>query len=190
MDKPALVSEQLSQLDLDIELLGSPERAIAYEAYQRLYRQGAAMLDAAVRGLEHPNARVRRWCAELMDHLGDDRCVAPLIERATADAVPRVRRQAVHSLSCQRCKASPLAADLLPLLIERATGDPSIKVRQDAVFGMGLQAPDQRAWDVLEAIVQQSAGRADLSKAERVLLRNARFALKRQRGGHPEGYQR
>jgi HEAT repeat protein len=175
-----LQSDQPLSLDQQIELLGSPDRALQHAAYSALYEQGRAVLDAAVRGLAHPNPRVRRWSADLMDHLGDERCVEPLV-RATADPVPGVRRQAVHSLSCQRCKAEPLAADLVPLLIERATADPSIKVRQDAVFGLGMQPPDQRAAAMLAELVGHMEERQSLTKAERVLLRNARFALRRQR---------
>jgi HEAT repeat protein len=173
---------QISVLSSDqhIELLGSPNRAIAYQAATHLIRQGADILDAAVCGLDHPNPKVRRGCADLMDHLGDDRCIEPLIQR-TADPIANVRRQAVHSLSCQRCKPTPLQVDLVSLLIERATTDPSMKVRQEAVFGLSMQPSDARAIALLETILMDATNTAALPKAERVLVRNARFALKRQR---------
>jgi HEAT repeat protein len=168
--------------DQQIALLGSPDRALRQAAYSALYAQGGAMLEAALRGLEHADPCVRRWSADLMDHLGDQRCVEALI-RATADPVPSVRRQAVHSLSCQRCKAAPLEANLVPLLVERATADPNIKVRQEAAFGLGMQPPDPRAAAMLAQLVEQLESSRPLGKAERILLRNARFALKRQRAG-------
>lgn len=96
-----------------IERLGSPNRAEQYEAYKALFAQGQAVLDDAVRGLKHANPEVRRCCADLMDHLADDRCVPPLLD-LIKDEAPRVRRQAVHSLACQRCKPIPLAAFRAP----------------------------------------------------------------------------
>jgi HEAT repeat protein len=179
-----LDSQRLEELtpDQQIALLGSTDRALRHAAYNTLYAQGQEMLDAALRGLEHHEPRVRRWSADLMDHLGDQRCVEPLV-RASADSVPSVRRQAVHSLSCQRCKAEPLTVDLVPLLIERASADPSIKVRQEAVFGLGMQPPDGRAVAMLEALIAQLESERPLDKSRRILLRGARFALKRQRAG-------
>jgi HEAT repeat protein len=168
--------------DQQVALLGSPDRALRQAAYNALYAQGGAMMEAALRGLEHADPCVRRWSADLMDHLGDQRCVEPLI-RASADPIPSVRRQAVHSLSCQRCKAEPLDADLVPLLIERARADPSIKVRQEAAFGLGMQPPDARAAAMLAELIAQLESSQPLAKAGRILLRNARFAFKRQRAG-------
>jgi HEAT repeat protein len=180
-----MLEDELQQISLlppdqQIELLGSPNRAIAYHASMNLMRQGADILDAAVRGLDHANPKIRRGCADLMDHLGDDRCIEPLIH-CTTDPIANVRRQAVHSLSCQRCKATPLQVDLVSLLIERATTDPSMKVRQEAVFGLSMQPSDARAIAVLEAVLMDATNKHTLTKAERVLVRNARFALKRQR---------
>jgi HEAT repeat protein len=72
-----------------------------------LASRGSHMLDAALRGLNHPHPQVRRSCADLMDHYGDDHCIEPLVALMD-DPVAHVRWQAVHSLSCQRCKAVPL----------------------------------------------------------------------------------
>ncbi|MBC8163766.1 MAG: HEAT repeat domain-containing protein [Roseiflexaceae bacterium] len=179
MQEDEVQSLPLVPPDQQIELLGSPNRAVAYQAAVALTQQGSAILDAAVQGLLHANPKVRRACADLMDHLGDDRCIEPLIE-ATTDTIPNVRRQAIHSLSCQRCKAVPLHVDLVTLLIERATTDPSIKVRQEAVFGLSMQPTDRRAIGVLEQIIADARQKKVQTKAERVLYRNARFALKRQ----------
>jgi vesicle coat complex subunit len=166
-----------------IELLGSQDRGEQYEAYKALFTQGQAMLDDAMRGLKHENAKVRRACADLMDHLADDRCVLPLVELLNDD-VPRVRRQAVHSLACQRCKPSPLQADLTDTLIAIALNDPNLKVRGEAVFGLSYRPPDARIVAALERIIQVfEQVQPPLTKAQRSLLRSARWSLKHQRFG-------
>ena len=58
----------------------------------------------------------------LLDHLADERCVEPL-RQALNDPSPHVRRNAVHSLGCQRCKLAPLPMDVVGLLIERSIGN-------------------------------------------------------------------
>ena len=51
---------------------------------------------------------------------GDDKCVLAL-SAALHDTAPYVRRQAVHSLSCQRCKSSPLQVDAVAHLRQGGT---------------------------------------------------------------------
>jgi HEAT repeat protein len=65
-----------------------------------------AARDALIRGLAHPNPKVRWWCLQLMDHVGDEACIEHIV-RALADPVPRVRKMALHALECEKCKASP-----------------------------------------------------------------------------------
>jgi HEAT repeat protein len=86
-----------------------------------------------VKGLDHPNARVRYECAHLLDSFGDDRCVQTLT-RLLEDPVPRVRAIALHSLVCDACKLTPLQGrpDLLALTIEWASNDPHRRVSQEA----------------------------------------------------------
>jgi HEAT repeat protein len=67
-------------------------------------------LDALIYGLEHYNPKVRWWCLQLMDHVGDEQCIEPII-RALDDPVPRVRKMAKHALECEKCKQSPLVAE-------------------------------------------------------------------------------
>jgi HEAT repeat protein len=69
-----------------------------------------AARDALVRGLAHPNPKVRWWCLQLMDHVGDEQCIGHIV-RALDDPVPRVRKMAKHALECERCKQSPLVVD-------------------------------------------------------------------------------
>ncbi|MBV9324768.1 MAG: HEAT repeat domain-containing protein [Chloroflexi bacterium] len=87
-----------------------------------------------VKGLDHPNAKVRYECAHLLDSFGDDRCVQTLT-RLLEDPVPRVRAIALHALVCDTCKLTPLQSrpDLLPLTIDWARNDPHRRVKQEAM---------------------------------------------------------
>jgi hypothetical protein len=58
---------------------------------------------ALIAGLDHPNAKVRWWCLQLMDHLADESYLQPIISRLS-DPVAKVRRHAIHALSCGACK--------------------------------------------------------------------------------------
>jgi HEAT repeats len=132
-----------------------------------------ALVDTLLKGLEHPRPRVRYDAAHLMDHLADERCAEPL-RRLLSDPVPRVRRAALHSLACDRCKLAPLPAndDFVAILIERALRDPSIQVRRHATGGLGGDCYDARAVAALEALLAR--------ETDPTLRRNARWALKRQ----------
>jgi HEAT repeat protein len=158
-------------LEQQVERLGTRDWRVVLAAHAVLVEAGEAGLQAVIRGLSHPHPRVRRACAQVMDHDGSDPCVDALLHAARHDPVPAVRRFAVHSLSCQRCKASPLAVDGVAALIERALSDPSISVRREAVSGLTLQSPDPRAVAALETILSR--------ESDRKLLWLARFALQR-----------
>lgn len=108
---------------------------VRHDAYLALTARGANGLEAAIRGLRHPSPVVRRYAADLMDHFGDDTCVPPLLELLN-DPVPKVRRQAVHSLSCQRCKTTPLSIDYTDILIDKMLNDPNQRVRSEAAYGL------------------------------------------------------
>jgi hypothetical protein len=154
--------EQIEKVLADIERL--PPEALIDRLALRDWRawwpiehhlsqnMGIAM-DAVLAGIEHENPRVRTACALLLDHGGDDRCIAPL-RKALADPVPKVRLTALHSLQCQRCKNEPLPYDVIPDMIRMAEQDPSPRVRASAFGGMGIQPPSRR---LLEAIEQALA---------------------------------
>ena len=161
-----------------VGLLASREFARSQAAAAVLFNRGAAALDALAEGLSHPDWRVRKQCAGLMDHLGDNRCVEPL-QRALNDPIEGVRRLAIHALGCQPCKAAPLTTDIVGLLIERALSDPGIRVRRVAVHMLGLQPSDPRAVETLQTIVGQ--------ETDPGLLSRARYALAEQRRKPEEG---
>ena len=105
-------------------------------------------------GLSHPNARVRRGCAGFLDHHATDACFAPLQQVALHDPSSKVRRVAVHSVTCQQCKPCPLTGDLVGLLLQVALSDPNWRVREQAISGLGAQPRDARAIAMLEQFLR------------------------------------
>jgi HEAT repeats len=93
------------------------------------------VVELALRGLEHPNPKVRYNCAHALDWLSDDRCVPALVHLLN-DPVPRVRAIALHALNCDECKLTPLQPrpELIPIAIDWAAHDPSRRVRRDATW--------------------------------------------------------
>lgn len=130
-----------------------------------------AVIDGLVRGLEHPKPRVRFNCAGALDHFADERAAEPL-RRRLDDPVPRVRRAALHSLSCDACKLSPLSQtdDLVPKLISMALSDPSVRVRRAAMPVLESYCGDARAAEVLQGLARD---------VDPTISRNARQALRR-----------
>ena len=106
-----MMSDELQKL---IETLGLRDWRKVAEAERAYLAAGPDGMQAVIDGMEHPMPRVRRACAAFMDHHGNEVCVTPLTQRLLSDPVANVRREAVHSLGCQRCKESPLEADVTP----------------------------------------------------------------------------
>jgi HEAT repeat protein len=159
------LAEHLSHLPLR-DILALRTALLAEGAY-------AALVDTLIGGLSHKDSRVRYNCAGALDHLADERCVEPL--RALAnDPVPRVRRMALHALSCEACKLVSLQTDddLVTLMIDRAMTDPSIQVRRHATAGLGSCCHDARVVQALESLLERDTDPA--------IRRNARQALHRQ----------
>lgn len=155
-----------------VEQLGARDWRRAGEAEAALERAGQAGLEAALWGLSHPEVHVRRGCANYMDHHGTDECLAPLQELALHDPAPSVRRVAVHSASCQRCKPCQLTGDLVGLLVQAALTDTSKRVRHQAIGGLRHQPRDARAVDALESVLR--------TEQDPRLRREAHLALKHQ----------
>jgi hypothetical protein len=83
---------------------------------------------AAIEGLRHRDWRVRRTSAQLLDKVDLTAESAAALTRALDDEHPMVRRNAVHSLSCEHCKPNGCVVDVRPLF-ERVVGDRSRLVR-------------------------------------------------------------
>jgi len=141
------------ELQTLVEQLGSWDSCMAAE--MALASRGEAGIAAAIWGLSHPNARVRGGCAAFMDHHGTDACFEPLRQVALHDPAPSVRRMAVHSATCQECKACPLTGDLIGLLIEVALRDPNRRIRLHALWGMH-RPHDPRAVAALKRILREA----------------------------------
>ncbi|HEU5097833.1 MAG TPA: HEAT repeat domain-containing protein [Roseiflexaceae bacterium] len=131
------------------------------------------LVDALLKGVEHPHPRTRFLAAQAMDHFADARCAAPL-RVLLRDPVPRVRWAALHSLTCEECKLAPIATsdDLVELVIELAMNDPSIRVRRVAAYTLGGDCYDRRAVAALQTLLAREMDAA--------ILRGARSALARQ----------
>lgn len=139
------------------------------EATDLLFARGPATLEALIEGISDPDWRVRRGCAALMDHLGDERCVGPL-RRALRDPYEAVRRAALHAIHCQHCKACPLPADTVAPLIEHALHDPSIRVRRVATHYLSEHAgDDERARRTLQTLAARESDAKIVSRARRGL---------------------
>jgi HEAT repeats len=165
---PALAHE----LQALAEQLGAGDWRMALEAENALVRAGQPGIDAVLWGFSHPNARVRRGCAGFLDHHGTDACFAQLQWVALHDPAPSVRRVAVHSASCQRCKPCPLTGDLVGFLVQVAFEDPNRCVRENALDGLRYQPQDARAVAALEQVLR--------TETDPRLRRDAHHALKHQ----------
>jgi HEAT repeats len=173
----ALMALSNNELVAQIALTNWPIWQVTYV----LNTRGPAMLDAVLRGLQHPHPQVRRWCAELLDHNADDRCIEPLLALMD-DPVDHVRWQAVHSLSCQRCKVMPLnvQAHVTQRMVDLALNDRCTRVRGEALAALTLR-PDAATPEVMTTIRGYATDldeRAQLSKRERAYLRGLRQALR------------
>jgi hypothetical protein len=130
------------------------------------------LVEGLLEGLNHANPKVRYDCAHALDHLADEHCVEPL-RRLLDDPVPRVRRMALHVLSCDACKLHPLRTedDLVAHVIDRALADPSINVRRHATMALGNFCADARAGLGLETLLAQESDAALLREARRAMRR-------------------
>lgn len=151
-----------------VELLGHDLPRVRAEAAGVLFACGADALADLQAGMNHANVRVRRACVDLMDHLADDTCLPPLAE-ALRDPNPGVRRGALHSLTCQACKPSPLLGDRLAPLIERALTDPDRRVRQVATGALADFADDPRARQALLTLATNDKDAITRKRAEAAL---------------------
>jgi len=164
--------DPIHELQALAEQLGTDGWHMVLEAETALVRAGQAGIDVVLWGLSHPNARVRRGCAGFMDHHGTDACFAALQWVALHDPAPSVRRVAVHSASCQRCKPCPLTGDLVGLLVQVALSETNRRVRENAIGGLRHQPQDARAVAALEEILR--------TETDARLRRDAHHALKHQ----------
>jgi hypothetical protein len=151
-----------------VEQLGDP--ATRNAAYVELNKIGQVAVGAAREGLSHPNWRVRQFSAMFLDNHWDDAALKRLILNLH-DPKLKVRKAAVHSLGCDRCKNGENPIDVLPLVAERIREDKSIKVRRAAVLTLIAQTPSRRIARVLRCVLRD--------EADPKIRRYAHYGLKR-----------
>jgi HEAT repeat protein len=120
-----------------VSKLADPATAQATAATLRAQPPGR-LVPALVAGLRSTEWRVRRSCCRLLDDLDFTPESLAALQRALDDPDPRVRRSALHTLSCQHCKPSECALDVQPLF-ERMARDPSRRVRGAVLNPLGWQ---------------------------------------------------
>ncbi len=148
-----------------------------WAATETLLGRGSDSVPALLEGLSHSDGKIRAACALLLDHVADDRCIAPLLHAIRHDPLEAVRRCSLHSLVCDGCKACPLSTDVVNALIETARNDRSLAVRRRAVFYLSQQRPDPRVAPFLESLLAR--------EMDMVLRRRAADALRQHRQGAP-----
>ncbi len=89
---------------------------------------------ALIGGLERPNPKVRWWCLQI-DHLADAPFI-PAVLPLLNDSVGKVRRHAVHALTCDLCKPDrcglELSEGVRANIAAVARSDPDERVRREA----------------------------------------------------------
>lgn len=102
--------------------------------------------------LNHPDPPARRLCLDYLDHLAGPEA-ARIFVAALDDPVPRVRRHAVHALTCEACKPGAWRADAVAPLRRVVSHDPSPKVRFEALRALlGQLGPSGRA-SAIQAVI-------------------------------------
>jgi HEAT repeats len=108
-------------------------------AYRTLFGMGFAAVPVAREELRHENADVRYHCVRLLDHFLVPETLSELIDMLR-DPAPRVRRSALHTLACDRCKEGacrPAEAEVLPEALRMLQEDDNRHVRAMAVEVVG-----------------------------------------------------
>jgi len=149
-------------------------RALVGGAFGREFRQlqlSDAVFQALVRGLEHKNPNVRFACIQIMDHMGDDRMIEP-VSRMLYDWAPRVRKQALHALTCEKYKSAPLCplpTTVLSAFIDLALHDPNLNVRVAAIGALGSLPATAQSTATLQRVLETESEPKLQQAAQQVL---------------------
>ncbi len=120
--------------------------------FPALRASGAALVCLLADGaLRHSDPVVRRNCIGYLDHLANADTARVLLQ-ALSDPVPRVRRHAIHALTCEACKEVPLPVDVITPLLECVRNDANAKVRFEALRALVWRLPDDRRNVVLDEV--------------------------------------
>ena len=130
------------------------------------------LVPALVAGLESPEWRLRRSCCRLLDDVDFTPESLRALQGALDDPDPRVRRSALHTLSCQHCKPSGCALEIQPLF-ERMARDPSRRVREAVLYPLGWQRHGPWAERLVEHMAANDPSHQLREHARRILARKA-----------------
>src|SRR5437867_3013598 len=132
-----------------LDQLGSVDQAMGAFALLKSLSNDE-LRPVAVAGLRHANWRVRRSCARLLDDLAlTDESWAGL-QACLTDEHPKVRRAALHTLSCEHCKPEGCVLDVRGVL-DRMAEDPNHAVRK-MVVGALWRNDEQWSLDLLTRV--------------------------------------
>lgn len=174
-DRTRSLVGQLADVDL---------RAVAHDRLNQVPQ--AERRAAALDGLRHPSWRVRRTCAQLLDRVDLTAEALAALTRALDDEHPLVRRNAVHTLSCEHCKPNGICPNM-QAVCEQAIGDVSVLVREMVVHVCFHRFPTQWAVDLVFGVAAND-GSAKLRQtaAHTIEHHRARWETDAQRRQLPE----
>lgn len=152
--------------------LDSPHKRAAFALLEGLPEDERRV--AAIEGVQHPSADVRRRCCQLLDDIALTEESISAMTGALDDGDPHVRAAALHSLSCVPCKPDGCALDERALL-ERGARDPSPVVRAVVIGPMTWR------WDLVHPWVVAILENAVLDDASPKLRGQATQGLQRIR---------
>jgi len=96
---------------------------------------------------------------------------------ALTDPVPRVRRHAIHALTCESCKDQPLCADVLTPLRRIIVEDPNPKGRYEALRALLTRIDSEAGAAAIEDVVARG-DRDLLAQATRARPRSVAAELR------------
>lgn len=120
-------------------------------------KRGFSTVDPALRpalawgALHHPHPPTRWLCLDYLDHLAGPEAAETFLA-ALGDPVPRVRRHAIHALTCQACKPDAWCVDAMTPLRYVVAHDPSPKVRFEALRALLRQLDSARQAEAIEGV--------------------------------------
>ena len=172
-DLPTVPGAARDSVDLRalISQLADPETATPAAATLKA-QPPERLVPALVAGMESPEWRVRRSCCRLLDDLDFTPESLRALQGALDDPDPRVRRSALHTLSCQHCKPSGCALEIGPLF-ERMARDPSRRVREAVLNPLGWQRHGPWAERLVEQMAATDPSDQLRERARRILARRA-----------------
>jgi HEAT repeat protein len=146
-------------------------RQVADELRQALPDSCDALLD----GLRNGPPSVRRWCAVVLDHAPHDDQIEQALVEAASDPNKKVRKAALHALSCARCKPDGcLTSDGVGTLIEAMLHDRSYGVRRNAAGSLmwGQHGDSERVTSAFQDVLNRDTDSELRKRAAWALARN------------------